>query len=300
MMSNVAPFSTNSEISMLAPAKINLFLHITGRREDDYHEIESLFVRTDFGDEILVKSANEITLDIIGPFSDDLERFPVSSNLVMRAAKSLQKYKNIGTGAKITLIKNLPVASGIGGGSADAAATLLSLIELWNVAITSQELLALALDLGADVPACLQNNPQWVSGIGESCNAVNLNYQVAILLVNPLVNIPTENIFGAYSASGVSFSPPIVEKSDILSSLESLKLLTCNDLFNPAQEFSPIINQVISTLAGLPDHKIVRMSGSGATCFALFDSLSDAVKAEEIMRNLKPEWWIASGTIITD
>lgn len=185
-MSNPMHTSRSDQISLLAPAKVNLFLHITGRRENGFHELESLFVRTSFGDQVTVEAADKVSLDITGPFSDALSQYSCDSNLVMKAAKSMLAHHDKKVGAKITLEKNLPLASGIGGGSADAAATLLALMELWQVDISSTALHAMALELGADVPACLDNHPQIVKGIGEICQSVTLGFDAAVLLVNQI------------------------------------------------------------------------------------------------------------------
>ncbi len=281
------------QVSLLAPAKVNLFLHITGRRENGFHELESLFVRTSFGDQVTVDVADALSLHIIGPFSDALKQFPCDSNLVMKAAKSMLSYHDKKVGAKITLEKNLPLASGIGGGSADAAATMLALIKLWQVEISSEDLHAMALELGADVPACLENHPQIVKGIGEQCQSVSLGFNAAMLLVNPGISVSTPDVFEAYKATAMHFSPEFDEKTDLVSTIHLMEKATRNDLFKPACSLSPEIEEVIKLMQDLSYQKMVRMSGSGATCFALFNSLLEAEKAAEIILEKKPSWWVA-------
>lgn len=297
-MSSDMHTSRLDQFSLLAPAKVNLFLHITGRRENGFHELESLFVRTSFGDQVTVEAADRLSLHITGPFSDVLSQYPCDSNLVMKAAKCMLAYHDKKAGAKITLEKNLPLASGIGGGSADAAATLLALMELWQVDISSTDLHAMALELGADVPACLGNHPQIVKGIGEICQSVSLGFNAAILLVNPCVSVSTPDVFKAYKAAEIPFSPKLDEKTDIVSTIHLLEKSTRNDLFKPACSLSPVIDEVIKVMHDLPHQKMVRMSGSGATCFALFNSLAEAEKASEILLEKKPRWWVAPCYII--
>lgn len=297
-MSSNMHISRSDQISLLAPAKVNLFLHITGRRENGFHELESLFVRTSFGDQVTVDAAEKLSLDIAGPFSDALKQYPCGSNLVMKAAKSMLAHHDKKAGAKITLTKNLPLASGIGGGSADAAATLLALMELWQVDISSKTLQAMALELGADVPACLSNQPQIVKGIGEICQSVSLGFNAAILLVNPGISVSTPDVFNAYRAAEIPFSQKIDEKTDIVSTMRLLEKATRNDLFKPARSLSPVIDEVIKVMHDLPHQKMVRMSGSGATCFALFRSLLEAEKASEMILERKPSWWVAPCHII--
>lgn len=283
----------SDQISLLAPAKVNLFLHITGRRENGFHELESLFVRTSFGDQVTVEGADKLSLNITGPFSGALQQHPCEDNLVMKAAKSMLAHHDKTVGAKITLEKNLPLASGIGGGSADAAATLLALMALWQVDISNKALHAMALELGADVPACLDNQPQLVKGIGEICESVNLGFNAAALLVNPGISVSTPDVFKTYRASAIPFSQKLDEKTDVVSTIHQLEKATRNDLFEPTSALSPVINNVIKILRDLPDQKMVRMSGSGATCFALFNSLLEAEKASKFILEKKPSWWVA-------
>lgn len=297
-MSSPMHTSRSDQISLLAPAKVNLFLHITGRRENGFHELESLFVRTSFGDQVTVEAADKVSLDITGPFSDALNQYSCDSNLVMKAAKSMLAYHDKKVGAKITLEKNLPLASGIGGGSADAAATLLALMELWQVDISSTALHAMALELGADVPACLDNHPQIVKGIGEICQSVTLGFDAAVLLVNPGISVSTPDVFKAYKAAEISFSTKLEKKTDIVSTIQRLEKVTRNDLLKPARSLSPVIDEVIKEMHNLPNQKMVRMSGSGATCFALFNSLLDAEKASEFIREKNPSWWVAPCHVI--
>ena len=290
--------SHSDHITMLAPAKVNLFLHITGRRNNGYHELESLFVRTDFGDRVVVENADTLSLEITGTYAQELRAYSIDSNLVMKAARLMLSHHGERAGAKIILDKQLPVSSGIGGGSADAAATLLALKALWKVSISDNELNAMALELGADVPACLHDRPQWVTGVGENCQAVSLGFDAAILLVNPQVAVSTPDVFKVYKESNCDFSPPQGISQDVLRSVDVLDEVTENDLFDAARTMSPAIDDVIEMLASMPNQQMVRMSGSGATCYALFQTLSDANKAQKIIKANKPEWWLAYGSVI--
>ena len=291
--------SPTGHISLLAPAKVNLFLHITGRRDNGFHELESLFVRTKIGDQITVECADRLSLVITGPFSETLKKHSLESNLVMKAAKSLLKHHDKKVGAKIILEKNLPIASGIGGGSADAAATLLALKALWHVNISDEKLFKVALELGADVPACLEMGPQMVKGIGELCQSVALGFETAILLVNPHSTVSTPDVFKAYEQSTIPFSLALEESLNILSTIDALDNSTRNDLFDPARSISPVVDEVIDMMINLPHQQMVRMSGSGATCFALFNSLLDAENAAKIIAENKPDWWVASCDVIS-
>lgn len=248
-----------SAVEILAPAKVNLFLHVLGRREDGYHRIESLFAFADKGDFLRFEPASTWRLEITGPFAHQLEQEP--DNLVTRAAKLL--WMGIGqTGlppVAVELVKNLPVAAGIGGGSSDAAAMLLGLKQAFDLDIRFERLMGLATNLGADVPACLLRKACLVRGIGDEIEPLGgLFKPLSVLLVNPLVPVSTKQVFAHYSGP---FSPA---HDDLKSNLEVYIRKGQNDLQVAACKIAPQITFVLKNLG-----QGARMSGSGATCVGI-------------------------------
>jgi 4-diphosphocytidyl-2-C-methyl-D-erythritol kinase len=279
---------------MLARAKVNLYLHITGRRADGYHLLDSLIVFADTGDEISLAPADKLSLTIDGPFSSGLGGGP--DNLVLRAAHALQEVTNARSGAAIRLTKNLPVASGIGGGSADAAATLDGLCGLWDVAPGRAALLQIAARLGADVPVCLDGVASFVGGIGEELAPARGLPPVWLLLANPKVATPTPAVFKARRgpfSKAVRWSDPPRNFADFAARLRS----SANDLTEAAISVTPAIRDVLVALAGLPGCVLARLSGSGATCFGLFADEAAARAAEGALRNARPDWWVAAAAM---
>ncbi len=277
-------------ITEIAPAKVNLFLHIVGRRADGYHLIESQFGFTAQGDTLTFAPADEISLAIDGPFADNLmaEADWQHSNLVTAAARALQTYLGLETGAHITLTKVLPVAAGIGGGSADCAAALRGLCRLWGVAIELKALQSLALSLGADIPACLAGEPVMVRGIGERLDPVPMSQRVPAVLVNPLRACATAAVFASYRASGKAFREAQTPPATITALLQN----TGNDLTAAAVEHCPDIATILETLGEQPGCMLARMSGSGATCFALFETDAAASAASQHCRTCWPGYWV--------
>jgi len=276
---------------MLARAKVNLYLHITGRRADGYHLLDSLIVFADTGDEVALAPADRLSLAIEGPFAAGLDAGP--GNLVLRAARALQEATGTRGGAAIRLTKNLPVASGIGGGSADAAATLAGLCRLWDVAPGRAALLRIAAKLGADVPVCLDGVPSFVGGIGEELVPARGLPPAWLLLANPGVATPTPAVFkarqGAFSKPARWSEPP--RDFAVFAS----RLRGCgNDLTEAAISVTPAIREVLVVLAGLPGCVLARLSGSGATCFGLFADEASARTAEAELRAAQPGWWVAA------
>ena len=274
-----------------APAKINLYLHVGPLRHDGLHELASLFVFAEEGDRIGVAAAPELSLKIEGPFAGALSGLPREKNLVWRAASVLKEKAGIHEGAALLLQKNLPIASGIGGGSADAAAVLRALMKLWRPNISEEALFDLAFELGADVPACLNAAPIYVSGAGEQIKPGPSLPPLWICLVNPGVDMPTGAIFQAFDKACPA--PPfpsatMIEVSDNEMLTASLKS-TRNDLESIARNQAPEIDDVIGFLGEEPGSLIARMSGSGATCFALFASAAAAAAAAR--RANAREWW---------
>lgn len=287
-------------VARTAPAKVNLFLHVTGRRQDGYHELESLFVFTAHGDEVQVEASRAFRFQLSGPFAQQLIDLGGGGdeNLVCRAARRLAARAGREPDVSIRLMKNLPVAAGIGGGSADAAATLLALNEFWSLNLNMEELETVALELGADVPACLHRQPLYVQGIGDRLTPAKLGFEAAILLVNPLRDVSTPLIFSALKESRQPFNEKITEPEAFWAKVETLEWQTTNSLQRQAVALCPEIRDVLDQLEDIDTASLVRMSGSGATCFALFQAMEEAEEAAEKLSQRRPEWWVHADRII--
>ncbi len=280
-------------VSEQAHAKINLALHITGRRADGYHELDSIVAFAGVADVLTMAPAGSVILDIIGPFAGDLPRD--GTNSVLSAWRLLDDFSRkqgaVLAPVKFQLEKNLPVASGIGGGSADAAAALRGLIRLFDISISEQDLNGLALQLGADVPVCLLQQSSRMRGIGEMIEPLASELPPAIVLVNPRIPAPTAKVFESLNLQcGQSFGTGIGNLHDIQS--------WRNDLTAPAVTLVPEIADVIGSLIFQPEGVCARMSGSGATCFGLFESLEDAQIAADAIAEKHPTWWVAAAMLL--
>lgn len=277
-------------ISAVAPAKVNLYLHVTGRRADGYHLLDSLAVFPALGDKLRAAPAEQLSLTVGGPFGAGLAA--EADNLVLRAARALAALVPGRTvGARLELDKQLPVASGIGGGSADAAATLRLLARLWGV---QTDLAELGLTLGADVPVCLASAPARMAGIGEKLELAPVLPACGMVLINPGVAVTTPSVFRARMGD---FSRPAVLPAgwDDAAAMAADLARLHNDLQAPAITLCPVIAEVLSALGGSAGCLLARMSGSGATCFGLF---ADAAAAESAARALaRPGWWCWGGAI---
>lgn len=277
--------------SAVAPAKVNLFLHVTGRREDGYHNLESAAVFTEAGDVITVQPAEILSLNITGAFADAIPAD--ANNLVLKAAAKLQSHFKITKGATIFLEKNLPVASGIGGGSSDAATTAKLLSKLWSIETGVDELSELLLPLGADIPACLHARPLLMSGIGEKIIPVELDREYWLLLCNPLKPVATKDVFKTITA----YDEPIDTLPSPLSTA-FLRENTRNTLTGGAVQKASEIAGLLTFMAALEQSELVRMSGSGASCLALFDDKESASSAEKKLKEKYPDYWIQNSRII--
>lgn len=266
-------------LSETAYAKVNLALHVRARRPDSYHELESVFAFCADGDSLRgsARDDGEIALTIEGDFAEGLGAG--EDNLVVRAARALQAASGTQLGANLILDKSLPIASGIGGGSADAAAALRLLVKLWDIRPMELDFPAIAASLGADVPACLGSQTVFGTGVGERLETVDLDLGDApILLVNPLVECPTGPVFKGWD--GIDRGP--LDPTDWRRGR--------NDLAASAIALVPEIDEVLAVLrAQLPS--LARMSGSGATCFALFASNVERDAAVERIEDDHPDWW---------
>jgi 4-diphosphocytidyl-2-C-methyl-D-erythritol kinase len=275
-----------------APAKVNLHLHVVGRRDDGYHLLDSLVVFAAVGDWLSVSPADDLSLTITGPFAAGLAA--ELDNLVLRAARGLADLAGIRPAGALVLEKNLPVASGIGGGSADAAAALRLLCRFWNVAPV---LPGLASRLGADVPVCLLNRPTLMSGIGEVLGPAPPLPPAGLVLVNPGLAVSTPAVFRARSGG---FSVPAdfpVTAWPNPGALAQTLAATRNDLEPPARSLSPVIGNVLTALAESPGCLLARMSGSGATCFGLFASADIARRTAQTIQ--REGWWTWGGEMLT-
>lgn len=283
-----------------APAKINLALHITGRRPDGYHLIESLVVFAGFGDRIALQMAEEDTFHLEGPEAAALSTEASSSNLVVRARDGLRDTARKSGGnlppVGIRLDKRLPVASGIGGGSADAAATLKALCSLWDYTPGADILAKLALDLGADVPMCLNGRALIARGIGEALTPIELGFDLDLVIVNPRVGVSTPAVF---SALGHRENAPLPAPGDFEEKKQFLDWLrtTRNDLQPAAQKMVAAIGDCLSALEDT-GADLVRMSGSGASCFGVYASAKAAQTAATRLRHRHPGWFVAATRVL--
>lgn len=279
-------------IEEIAPAKINLYLHVGALRRDRLHDLRSVFVFADGGDLITAEPARDLTLTITGPYAAPLLREPAERNLVLRAARLLQAAGGAGQGARLTLDKRLPIASGVGGGSADAAATIRALMKLWRLEMSDARLRALAFSLGADVPACLSRAPVLVSGAGERLGRAPRLPPLAVCLVNTGAAMPTGPVFRAFDEANPAPAPPRDPSFEGLTGPDSVRALlarTRNDLEPHAIVRAPSVRDAINRLSRAPGALPARMSGSGATVFALFVARSAAARAAQAMRG--QGWW---------
>ncbi len=275
-----------------APAKVNLYLHVVGRRPDGYHLLDSLVVFAGIGDRLHVEPAPELSLVITGPFAAGLTA--EADNLVLRAAHALASATGMPPSGRITLEKHLPIASGIGGGSADAAAALRLLCGFWRISPDPNQLRQIAQTLGADVPVCLAGEPARMGGIGEDLTAVPGLPPAGIVLVNPGVAVSTPAVFRARSGP---FSAVVTLPDDLpdAQALADALRICRNDLEPPARLLAPSIGDVLDTLAGDPSCLLARMSGSGATCFGLYETPAAAEAAAAVVS--RAGWWVWGGPI---
>ncbi|MDX5594642.1 4-(cytidine 5'-diphospho)-2-C-methyl-D-erythritol kinase [Pseudovibrio sp. SPO723] len=288
----VAPLET-TEVVETARAKVNLALHVTGQREDGYHTLDSLVVFPAYGDEITLRPADDMTLSISGPYAEPLNT-DRSTNLVMKAAWLMSESVPGARSAHIQLTKRLPVAAGIGGGSADAAATLRALGRLWDVHPSSHNLEKLALRLGADVPMCFGENPSRVRGIGEQIEKLSAVPKGALVLVNPGIELSTPSVFQALENKQNSPLPTLPDKWSGPQEFASWLRACRNDLQAPATSLVPQIGDVLSLLDAQTETLLSRMSGSGPTCFALCATLGEAQAVAKRIKENRPDWWVQS------
>jgi 4-diphosphocytidyl-2-C-methyl-D-erythritol kinase len=276
----------------LARAKVNLWLKVVGRRPDGYHLLDSLVAFADLADSLEASPSDRLSLMVDGPGEAALSN--ETDNLVLNAARLLANRAGVAPRAALRLTKRIPVAAGLGGGSADAAAALQALVDLWRVALPVEELFDLAGRLGADVPMCLAGRAALVSGIGERLVPAPLLPACGLLLVNPAVALPTADVFAARRGDFSRAEPLARPWSDLASLVEALAARG-NDLTAAATLLCPAIADVLAFLRKSPAMRYAAMSGSGATCFALYDTPG---AAERVAADVPAAWWRHAGTLV--
>lgn len=283
------PAAAESLVRERAPAKLNLDLRVTGRRADGYHLLDSLVVFLDLADELTLAPAASLELRAHGPMAGDLPTG--DGNIVLRAARALADAMGVTRGAAITLDKRLPVAAGIGGGSADAAAALRGLCRLWGVRPEPEVLARLALGLGADVPACLDGRPLRMRGVGERLDPLADPPPLDLVLVNPRRPLATADVFRT-----LRVPPGRPEEPSSALDLAPLDRLqrSRNDLEAPARALLPEIGRVLEALRETRGCRLARMSGSGPTCFGRFADPPAAQAAALELARRYPGWWVTA------
>ncbi len=271
-------------VEAFAPAKINLTLHVTGQRADGYHLLDSLVIFAEVGDRLRAERADRFSLTLEGPMAAGLTTG--EDNLALRAARLIGC-----PGAALTLTKSLPLASGIGGGSSDAAATLRALAQLYGLPVPDRDRLLL---LGADLPVCLTPGPQRMGGIGEHLQPLHGLPDFAMVLVNPGVQVSTPAIFRTLTRKDGRPMPDPLPRFADLPALAAFLHTQRNDLEPPAIALAPVVGKVLTVLAAQPGCHLARMSGSGATCFGLFDTQAVADRAAAAISASYPDWWAVS------
>lgn len=282
-------------IRVAAPAKLNLYLHVLGRRDDGYHLLDSLVTFASIHDTVTAAPAESLSLLIDGPFCGPLS--DGSDNLVIRAAMMLADALKRSPDVRLTLTKRLPIASGIGGGSSDAAATLRALARLWNVATHDPLLTRVAAKLGADVPVCLGGVSAYLGGIGELAEPAPPLPVVGLVLANPRIPLSTPAVFSARRGPfGIEdrLLPPPADAFQLAASLT----IRSNELSDAATKQVPEIGTILTALRASDGALLSRMSGSGATCFAIFTDEARAERAAKLIQSAHPGWWVEAGRLV--
>lgn len=282
-------------LTIFAPAKVNLYLHVTGRRDDGYHLLDSLVTFANTGDTLHISPAQDFALTIDGPYAaafnaKEKDFSPHSSNLVARAAWDLAHITKKTLNLKIHLTKNLPLGAGLGGGSSDAAATLWGLCAYWNLPKDSPVLQELFLKLGADIPVCFAARSARLQGIGEHITPIELP-EIPVVLVHPGIACKTASVFSQFDRP-FKIDLEMRERIDTLQNLIDFLKTTENDLLTAACKDVPAIRTILNALEKNSSCPMARMSGSGSSCFGIFMHEKDAIAAAQILRTAHPEWWI--------
>ncbi len=282
-------------VHQFAPAKINLTLHVKGRREDGFHLIESFVAFADVGDEITVKSHDSFDVNVSGPFAAALQH--EENNIALEAARAfLNGFRDCLPGVHVDLVKNLPIAAGMGGGSSDAAAVIRALAYLVNIKVSRIAAGQLAIGLGADVTVCLDPQASFMGGVGNIVTTLPALPEVHAILVNPNIKMLTGAVFAALAVPGairrdeLSLKPEhaFSDAADLADFVGSCR----NDLEAPAIRMCSEIADVQEVLRARDGCLLARMTGSGATCFGLFKDREQAQRGAEFISNKVPEWWV--------
>jgi len=284
-------------LTLAAPAKLNLYLHVTGKRQDGYHLLDSLVAFIDVCDRIAIAPANELTFHADGPFAGAFAGEDPAGNLVVRAARALAAVAGRDITVALSLTKNLPVASGIGGGSADAAACLRGLAQLWGIDPAGEAVMAVAAELGSDIPACVAGRACYMGGVGTELSPAPALPAAGLLVVNPGIGLSTPSVYRARQGDftpAMRFDTPPADARALAALLADRR----NDLTKPAIAQVPQIATVLDAIAQSEGCLLSRMSGSGATCFGLFDDIAEAARAADAIRAANPNWWVAPGRLI--
>jgi len=280
-------------ITKLAPAKINLFLHVVGKNKKNYHELESLVTFASFGDLITVEKSNKYDLKITGKFSDTISK---QDNIITQAVQKICDLENIEPDFQITLDKNIPVGAGLGGGSSNAAATIHALIELLDLRILQSKLNHILIKLGADVPMCFAQQTSMARGIGEKLHSMSIPHNIPAILIFPHKHCSTADIFSKYNENYTKNTP--YDSKDLnQNDLELLLQNTKNDLTNPAIENIPVIRDALSVIDNTNNCYLSRMTGSGSCCFGLYNDIKSAQEAIYSIQETHPDWWIKLTTL---
>lgn len=284
-------------VTGLAPAKVNLFLHVGPVEADGYHPLASLVAFADIGDRLTVEPARRLSLAVAGPFADALDG--ADDNLVLRALRALGEAAGIGEPAlKVTLDKHLPIAAGLGGGSSDAGAALKLARDLLQLPMDDAALAGIAAAIGADGPMCLHGRTAWAGGRGDRLRFEPALPPLPALLVNPGAPSPTGPVYRAYDEGPARDADRPSPPSDWTApSVIGWLAAQRNDLEIPAVALQPVIGETLAAAAGLPGARLTRMSGSGATVFALFETPQAAEAAGDGLRGQHPDWWIRSAIL---
>ncbi|KIL97430.1 4-diphosphocytidyl-2-C-methyl-D-erythritol kinase [Paramagnetospirillum magnetotacticum MS-1] len=279
-----------------APAKVNLTLHVVGKREDGYHLLDSLVAFAGVGDTLEFSPSGTLSLDVSGPTASQIPT--EGENIILKAARLLAEATGVSKGGAIRLTKRLPVAAGIGGGSADAAAALKGLMRLWDVSLAPEALRNLALSIGADVPVCLAGTPMRMMGVGEVLEPAPALPPAWLVLVNPMVPLHTPPVFKARTGP-FSSADPLRESPGDAKALALALAARRNDLTPPAITIEPVVGEVLAAIATTADCLLPRMSGSGATCFGLYAQEAQARLAAAQLIAAHPGWWIAPAQLLS-
>lgn len=283
--------------SELAGAKLNLALHVTGQRADGYHTLESLVAFADYGDIVAAFPTSERTyVEVKGPFADSLSDTSPEANLVMRAAIALARASGRPRlpPRRLILIKRLPVAAGLGGGSADAAAVLRLLNREWQLGFSLEKLAAIAAPLGADVPMCVYSHPLIASGIGEETTPVSGLPALPVVIAHPGIAMPTPPVFARLANKDNPPLPPFPKRMNALLDIIFWLRRARNDLAAPAAGIDPAAAAAARQLTMDPECLFARMSGSGAAAFGIFASIAAAQRAARRIASARPDWWAAA------